>query len=1180
MQLTFQKSSCIVILKIAFTYTSDFHLKAKGRLKILSFFKFLKRIPSWVTEVVILFFLSWTPFFWLKSDQVILGHDAGFRLDMTNYLRDLWYSWTPSPGFGADWTLNKGFLIAQTPETFFTFVTNDVSLGQRLSFVFWFFMIGLSMYIFVKHFFPRKEFFTFRIFSSLFYMYNFFLLQGWFITERGKFSLYVALPLGLLILYETLLKKIPPLKGATLFGLIFFFFNGGGSPPLYGAILVVYSVSFFYLSFVNIWQNGAKGLLHSLKTIFLFGVITVLLNSYWIIPQIQLAKNQYGARLAASGGIESILNWEKTVSKNASLINLFRLQGIPDWYDSPNHTYSRFFLENPLLIVLSFLPISLILLGLFLHHRFRVEERNDHLFFLILLILIVSCLFAAGSHDPFGSIYLLFIKYIPGFAIFRSAIYKFGPGVWFSIIFLSGYSLNFLLLHLRSRKKLSLVITSLSIFTLLAYHFPFFTHQFFQFDPPFGTRVAVPKYVIETAGYMNKNASSDSRLLLLPKLYPSFPVDSYKWGFWSFDLLPRLSFSHSVIVNEAGAPPIIDSLYKAADQQNLLVFNRISQMLGVNYVLWRSDILYHDKKTQAKEFSDNLFSPMNANHPESVKDFNEWQLYPLTTSSKLFSTHQRATLTQISGSGFAKVLESEPVMSPGKLYLDQADLEETALSRELSLDSAYIIEAHCLNCHYLTDPNFPLFGVSFPFVRFLPNSLIYPYVIFKENEALANASNSPVKKIDTGLLFADKRINEVSFLLQEHQDARLAESLQATINRYKSLIATIQTELPELSGLTQRENQTKLLSHLYAHQKLLYQSSGVSSELSEFVQATLRSIEEEDSIIQRTGFLSSAEAVNVKKFLISVPVSGTYEVHLVNTDVKKIKSLWQGKEVDLSNELSLEVGEYQLEIIYPKAENLTLSRPVEISGKLQEKNSERVGFNIQDFDHASEYFISFEYFSQQEQSTSFSILQDNDPQPEKYKLQPKTNVTLKSNGQWNTYTHFFVPNEYAKEVNLFITSFNSEGTNPEIEIRNFEVKKIATLDVFLVKQASPITSKNLNSEKIPISFTTLNPTKHLIHLNTAPESFFLHFNQSYNPGWALYPAGTPWWQTLWKKSIAADAHFIGNTYANTWYLKNAQHQDLIVFYRPQAVFYAAALISTIMIVFSTSYLILITRKRK
>src|SRR3989338_5836187 len=223
-------------------------------------------------EIFIIFVLSLTPLIWLKDNQIILGHDTGFRLNYLDHFRNLFYSWSSTSNFGVDWTILKGFLITQAPETCLSWLFHSLATGEKISFILWFFVIGISMYVFINNFFPKKEFWIFRIFSSLFYMFNFFLLQGWFIAERAKFSLFAALPLTVLVLFKTLSREYSVLKGTILFSLTSFFLNGGGSPPLFGSLFLVFGITFAFLTFVNIVEKGFREIAYSLKVLISFSI--------------------------------------------------------------------------------------------------------------------------------------------------------------------------------------------------------------------------------------------------------------------------------------------------------------------------------------------------------------------------------------------------------------------------------------------------------------------------------------------------------------------------------------------------------------------------------------------------------------------------------------------------------------------------------------------------------------------------------------------------------------------------------------------------------------------------------------------------------------------------------------------------------------------------------------------
>jgi len=48
-----------------------------------------------VCEIICLLLLSLTPLLWLKSGEVVMGHDSGFRINFIPYYKSLLFAWNP-----------------------------------------------------------------------------------------------------------------------------------------------------------------------------------------------------------------------------------------------------------------------------------------------------------------------------------------------------------------------------------------------------------------------------------------------------------------------------------------------------------------------------------------------------------------------------------------------------------------------------------------------------------------------------------------------------------------------------------------------------------------------------------------------------------------------------------------------------------------------------------------------------------------------------------------------------------------------------------------------------------------------------------------------------------------------------------------------------------------------------
>jgi hypothetical protein len=149
-----------------------------------------------------------------------------------------------------------------------------------------------------------------------------------------------------------------------------------------------------------------------------------------------------------------------------------------------------------------------------------------------------------------------------------------------------------------------------------------------------------------------------------------------------------------------------------------------------------------------------------------------------------------------------------------------------------------------------------------------------------------------------------------------------------------------------------------------------------------------------------------------------------------------------------------------------------------------------------------------------------------------------------------------------------------------------------------------------------IEFKQVNPTKYIVKVKKAKESFPLIFNESFHPDWRVYLrdersaeivadyrdeeivgasqnqglASGKFYETYSLKPIAENDHFLVNTYANAWQIdlneleksdrikkdKDGSYNfELIIEFWPQRVFYFSAAISGSAILFCVIYLVYI-----
>jgi hypothetical protein len=698
-------------------------------------------------ELLIVFLFSLTPLLWLANGQIILGHDSGFRLNALSHLTNLLSSWYPFTNFGIDWSLYHGFLPIQLLETIATTLLPSYSLGQLVTFVGWFFAIGASLYVFLRYFFPSELYAPLRLLGPVLYMYNFYLLDAWAIVERAKFSLYIALPLLIVIVFKTMRHEWSLVRGAILFGLLFFFFNGGGSLPLYGGILVAFGLLFIFFLISSVR-------LHALRLVQMcvaFALCFFLFGAYWIVPQVRLMTQSYSGAVASRGGIEGLIAWEKEISKHASIANILRLQGFPNWYNNPHHPYAHPYLTHPLLIIGSFIPLTIAIMGVFALYR-HGTKKEKHIFFFLLILGAIGIWFTAGSHPPLGNLYTLLMRHVPGFAIFRSSLYKFAPTVYLPIIVFFSYAIAYGLSKVSSKKNVrsigALIIASIWV----VYHFPFFQGNFFTIDEQFTTKVTVPSYVTDVQRYVLTHTAKEDRILVVPPLDSGFinsPIDTYTWGFYSLDILPRSLASRSFVANDSSDDALTKLLYQSIREQHVTMFEQLARTSGITHVLFRGDAA-QTQTTDAymtvplwKEKLDNIdvLTP--------VYDSGQWHVYQKTTPSRpIVFAATDVTVVNTTAVNDAELVMSTPDDSV-VVRTDDPDYTETGAQRSF-------VEAECFLCK-IDEYNKVVEAITVPSVRSSRFAFLNRWRAQRDMQLLASSLGT-AQEVDIRLSFALKAL--------------------------------------------------------------------------------------------------------------------------------------------------------------------------------------------------------------------------------------------------------------------------------------------------------------------------------------------------------------------------------------------------------------------------------------
>lgn len=582
--------------------------------------KFIGRY--WQYAVVVLFSLTPLLWFWGRTDILIDGNDTNFPLDPVAWFRRRLYIWNDGLNGGQDAATTPAGLFFHSLQIFFFKFTNSLQITELLTFIFWFTVIPLSFYIFLRLVFKKFHQLP-AIVGMTLYTYNIYLFNTWENAKVANLSLVVGLPvlLGLFIygMREGVSKQV--LAAVAIIG---FIASGAGINPAYFAVIIL-ALS-LYLLFVILLdiakKEGASFLKHILAS-FKFFVVLGLANFFWILPvfnKLILASAQSITNISQLG----LVNWLQDLSQNTSILNILRLQGAWDWYSFDGNLplyipYAPTYFSHPFFIAFSLLIPLLVLVSLLLVKK----ERKLLLFFAGLFAL--GIFFGVGANGTLGKLYLWLASNVPFFSFFRSPWYVFT-----SLTILSMSVLIFLLFeHLFLLRapvlKVGVAFTALLLIAgNLFYSFPLVTGEIFRPTKRDNTFILVfPDYVFKARDWLSQ-LDNKGRILS----FPNTPIERFTWGYSGLDSILQLISDKEVIYPSFGitkktAVDVLEErIHKAITDANLREAAFLASLFSVDKFFIKNDAVLPTGVTAD-------FKPDYGYVKQNPKIFGLWKFYSL-----------------------------------------------------------------------------------------------------------------------------------------------------------------------------------------------------------------------------------------------------------------------------------------------------------------------------------------------------------------------------------------------------------------------------------------------------------------------------------------------------------------------------------------------------------------------
>ncbi len=1146
----------------------------------------LPKFNRYWLEIISILLLGLVPLLWYKSGYMALGHDMSFPLAPIDHFWDRLYVWTDRVGtFGSNQTDALNGIFIHGLEAILQSVVQSLVLSQQLSFIFWFTLPGITMYIFLRSLYPDKEDTAIRLIGSVFYMMNHYLLQAWVIAERTKFSLVAALPLVILIMINVLMRNKDILTNSIILSILLSVLNGGAGIPLWGGLVVA---TFPFLAVLLLLAGGTfwKKIHHLVSLLILTGIFFSLLNAYWLYPYVKAFQQNFIEKVAIAGGGDGAVGWSHEISKNASFSNLIRLQGIPDMYDNDEHPYAGIILTNPLFIGISILfPLILIINFLFISD-YTGRSRTYLLGFVGIFLL--SLPFVAGSHSPFGFLYDFLLRYLPGFSIFRTPFYKFGMALWFAYACLFALGINTLIKRYKLHTTAVLAVT---IGILSVYNYPFFNGIFFDWSKKFSTMVKVPDYIFEAKKELDSNEFS-TRTMLVPGLNPDTKYESYTWKYFSLSTIPSILSRRSVVINDATVrgleANILNDMYDQLTKGNIELF----KSTGTENIIIRNDFYKSDDEVASDQFQ--IEAIKRNPHFKYQKTMGKWDYYtvkdvpiiPLISSSNKIPYLTSEPNSIKSASELPAELTSDPFVH--KYSRDQKDVTDI-----LPFLSQFFIQTSCVNCV----PERIFYTIKLVYPKILPGSKFYKIVkIFEELDK--NKITDLSIKIDFILGNITKRISVFdSFITNERKNTKAIVDL---LEEWKGSLEEIMTYYQQITDPVVKE-QNAIKVYYYSRQMLTFAQKWIEMDKNfngHYQSETKNFSEFIKDYISNPIFelVRNKQNISVRKYVAEIPKSGNYKILVKSQRPESSKILVSGKPLSLvrssnskewlsSEEIPLQQGNNQ--IVFPD-QSVDFSTLFSLPSFLIQTKGLEVSCRdipLENVDEGNTYRINLNFEGISRNYFNLSVLEQG-----KYIGKPPTkreyikNFFMEDKGT-SSYDNTFGVTKGTQRMLLQLCVDPYSTDTSAIKINNFSVGLIPPVsEVFFVSEKETV-------DYNPIEFVALNQTKYLVGFTSPLDSTtILRFNSRFDKNWKIreinpelakpffsgnkryYPEYRVTEYARQDRHLITDVYFpkIGkidaqklaiNKITNIWSIENTKKKVFLLEYTVQNEFYKAALVS-------------------
>jgi len=424
-------------------------------------------------------------------------------------------------------------------------------------------------------------------FAALAYVYNPFLIGDGLNSAVGAAPHYALVPLSLIFCVKGLRDK--DFKWALALSLLSPFILSD-FPTLH----TFYFVAFTLVSFSALLALSSHNIRFTVYFLSMFFALSLLINLWWLLPLFQ--------NLSSYSGTLSSVPAHLGVNGYSTVIEVLRFLGKWSFYSAYQGVayvpYSAVYFDNPIISILSFVPITLAFGALLLRPRSRRV-------YAVGIIAIVSLFLAKGTNSPGGFLYSSMLDWFPPFKAFRESWYfvqlatipaSLLIGVTTACLFKIGGLVATrygAIRHSRFERIAKSTVVLVFMILIVIPGWPLLTGDVAALPFNSGSHgVSVPSYYNDLISWDNREQQvrGDFKILELPM---RGAYADYNWGYQGGNLLGRsltnlVSGAGTEYSSSSGSQWIVGLAYKSF-YDNSSSFATILSSIGTQYVILETD---------------------------------------------------------------------------------------------------------------------------------------------------------------------------------------------------------------------------------------------------------------------------------------------------------------------------------------------------------------------------------------------------------------------------------------------------------------------------------------------------------------------------------------------------------------------------------------------------------------